>query len=751
MNMSTTSQIAGTAPCDCANLGVRAVSGSVDCATCLNEGYSRPRFFAGQLLTEDDLQQLTNYVMAKNRLHARYLAGSGVVCGLEVVCHPCGGGTVIVNPGYALDCCGNDIVLACPQTLDINRMVRELQLKLRGGFDCGDPCAESQGSGTGYGHGTSYRGANQSGKEEAPASGGHTAQASYPERAYCLYINYCEQPTDPVAPYATDSPCGQLTCEPTRVREGFQFELRCPESEKPYPAFCTQFWDCIGDLTALERTIKDSGHLQSYGRQVREALKTIHANPDLKIANRQAYLATLQTETDLLNRVLSQAKNQMAAEHAEAQLPSRAVLDAILNLARHMALFRVQPDEVQQSLRQVRPGERPAGTSEEAATTPPSRGAIIDDAETALISIYGPYSPLISALISGAAPTALEQAYVSSLLQLVRKIAPEEQPGASPASREGVTREGNATGARPVPLTQTWSVRLLAAGGVLTPELQSAAVDSLTALRDWILNRLEQSERRTRCDLPEEVKKVSLPPKSSRADVDASDASAFGESSKVLARIVQELLRSCFCSALNPPCTACDDPGVLLACLRVQDCRVKSICNLARDFVISPVALRYWIPGIQRMGEAIEKWCCTPVHADESSEAESREEDLLSRGMGRVPGSVCLVLSMLSAACPEPGTIRGDFGDELLGHLARSVRGRLQPAAAAQAKPVTFAEDVSRADAEGDREPARGANADLEEMLRQTRSELESVIKDQQKLLDRISDLEKSKKKPPQA
>jgi hypothetical protein len=66
----------------------------------------RPRFFAGQLLTEDDLNRLEQYVIDKNRLHNRHLFGSGVACGLEVVCSVCNTdgerGKVVVRPGYAL-------------------------------------------------------------------------------------------------------------------------------------------------------------------------------------------------------------------------------------------------------------------------------------------------------------------------------------------------------------------------------------------------------------------------------------------------------------------------------------------------------------------------------------------------------------------------------------------------------------------------------------------------------------------------
>src|SRR5438477_11652984 len=72
--------------------------------------FCRPRFFAGQVLTEADLNRLEQYTVDKNRLHNRYLHGWGVVCGLDVVCDPCAGG-VVVRPGYALSPCGDDIIV----------------------------------------------------------------------------------------------------------------------------------------------------------------------------------------------------------------------------------------------------------------------------------------------------------------------------------------------------------------------------------------------------------------------------------------------------------------------------------------------------------------------------------------------------------------------------------------------------------------------------------------------------------------
>ena len=82
----------------------------------------RPRFFAGQLLTEQDLNRLDHYIVEKNKLHNRHLVGWGVVCGLEVLCDQCGDG-VRVTPGYAISPCGEDIVVCKPDNVDICALI----------------------------------------------------------------------------------------------------------------------------------------------------------------------------------------------------------------------------------------------------------------------------------------------------------------------------------------------------------------------------------------------------------------------------------------------------------------------------------------------------------------------------------------------------------------------------------------------------------------------------------------------------
>jgi len=208
-------------PCSCGGAG---------CTSCQTQGYVRPRFFAGQLLTEDDLQALSAYVLNKNRLHNRHFMGDGVVCGLQVTCNPCGGGKLIVQPGHALDCCGNDLVLECAVELDAIAMVRDLRRNMLGGYDCGDPCADRKPNGD-------KRDNTQ--KDPTP-------------RHYSLYLRYSEEDSDPVAPYATDEPCGPAGCEFTRVREGVRFELRCHSDMPPPDGFLQRALACLSDLTRAE-------------------------------------------------------------------------------------------------------------------------------------------------------------------------------------------------------------------------------------------------------------------------------------------------------------------------------------------------------------------------------------------------------------------------------------------------------------------------------------------------------------------
>ena len=107
----------GCAPCDgtCCRL---------DCIV-------QPRFFCGQLLTDADLSALLKWARDRFGL-TRYRHGWGVVCGLDVRGKYGSPTTVIVTPGYAVDCCGNDVVVCEDAPLDLKKYCR----------DDPDPCAD---------------------------------------------------------------------------------------------------------------------------------------------------------------------------------------------------------------------------------------------------------------------------------------------------------------------------------------------------------------------------------------------------------------------------------------------------------------------------------------------------------------------------------------------------------------------------------------------------------------------------------
>ncbi|MEU5262216.1 hypothetical protein [Amycolatopsis sp. NPDC021455] len=86
--------------------------------TCELRAPVRPRFFCGQLLTDQDLSGLAAWVKDKRAL-ARYREGWGVVCGLDVRADPDRASGVVVRPGHAVSSCGEDVVVAGQAAFDL--------------------------------------------------------------------------------------------------------------------------------------------------------------------------------------------------------------------------------------------------------------------------------------------------------------------------------------------------------------------------------------------------------------------------------------------------------------------------------------------------------------------------------------------------------------------------------------------------------------------------------------------------------
>jgi hypothetical protein len=87
---------------------------------CLSKPLTRNRYFAGQVLTADDLQNEQSYLQEKHRLHNRFLHGTGVVCGLVVKAVPGTNMSVTVSPGFAIDSTGWEILVPKSQTISLD-------------------------------------------------------------------------------------------------------------------------------------------------------------------------------------------------------------------------------------------------------------------------------------------------------------------------------------------------------------------------------------------------------------------------------------------------------------------------------------------------------------------------------------------------------------------------------------------------------------------------------------------------------
>ncbi len=215
------------------------------------ECLERPRFFAGQLLTDQELNGLSAHVQAKNKLHNLHLHGWGVVCGLEASCHPDCAGSVRVAPGYAIDSCGNDVIVCGTAEINILERIRECREKRRQRVDCrrGEP------------------------REPKPPQDR--------EERWCITLHYEEKQVRATAALRQQScgccessgcTCGnkngrssgapggrtrELECEPSRVLESYRIDLceapddGCSEfgasSER---AWVDKFTACIENLTS---------------------------------------------------------------------------------------------------------------------------------------------------------------------------------------------------------------------------------------------------------------------------------------------------------------------------------------------------------------------------------------------------------------------------------------------------------------------------------------------------------------------
>jgi hypothetical protein len=197
---SGAAQTVSTAPCGC-GCGCHGDTHTSGC--CRLTCFERPSYFCGQLLSDADLTLQENYFREKNKLYHRTIDGFGVVCGLRMRCEPNCNGRITISDGYAIDCCGNDMIVCEQRTFDVIGALRKKKWLLERRKE---PC-----------------------KDEEYDRGCITKQ--------CFYIGICysEEPADYVTPYNTDCSPAPGPCQPTRVREGVRFEIYDKLPVRPDP------------------------------------------------------------------------------------------------------------------------------------------------------------------------------------------------------------------------------------------------------------------------------------------------------------------------------------------------------------------------------------------------------------------------------------------------------------------------------------------------------------------------------------
>lgn len=147
-------------------------------------GCVRPRFFNGMFITREDLETELRYLRIKNKLQRR-ADGQGVVWGLGIRRQ---GSAVCVQPGYALDCCGNDLTVTSVYQVDAATLLS-------------DPAICNQITGR--------------------------------QQCLDLLLEYIECPEEPRPVHGDPCDGSASSCEMSRVRETVRLRLVPPRDHKP--------------------------------------------------------------------------------------------------------------------------------------------------------------------------------------------------------------------------------------------------------------------------------------------------------------------------------------------------------------------------------------------------------------------------------------------------------------------------------------------------------------------------------------
>jgi hypothetical protein len=199
------------------------------CPPCETHTPLRNHYFFGKLMDVPDFDVEQAYVVEKFKRHHARLHGAGVVCGLEVVQHPnpaCRDRYVIVRPGSALDCCGDEILVLDDETVDLQCF----------------PAVKALSA--------------------TPAAAGNAS----PAHVLQLCIRYRECPTEEVPVLYDECGCDDTRCAPNRILETYEFDVLV-DPVLPAPAIPNApvvAWNATIALAGAQALASDRATLRLY-------------------------------------------------------------------------------------------------------------------------------------------------------------------------------------------------------------------------------------------------------------------------------------------------------------------------------------------------------------------------------------------------------------------------------------------------------------------------------------------------------
>lgn len=247
--------------------------------------FDRPHYFCGHLLTDGDLSLQQRYVVEKNKLYHRALDGHGVVCGLKLTCDTRCRGHILVHEGFAIDDCGNDLVVCEPASVDVIGLLRSKRLLVSD-----EPEKERR---------EVERAELERHRERRPPDC---------DIRQCFYVTICyeEQDGEYETPFQSACTSGPKECLPTRIRERVRFDVtdKLPHRHSYLSDLEKRLKHCFAIYCdgPIGRIIKENRELLLYlvsgGGEWREAW----TDPcDLFCALRAHFLHQLQIKPDEYN------------------------------------------------------------------------------------------------------------------------------------------------------------------------------------------------------------------------------------------------------------------------------------------------------------------------------------------------------------------------------------------------------------------------------------------------------------------